>query len=159
MKAVLQRTSQASVTVANEVIGQIEHGLVILLCVEQNDRTAECDFLARKCTELRIFSDEQGKMNKSLLDVGGSVLLISQFTLAADWKKGRRPGFTRAAAPAEGKRLYEYFGQILRNAGINVQNGIFGADMAVSLINDGPVTLILEHQDAQALDTAGQAKQ
>lgn len=148
MKTVLQRCSKAQVVVDEKVVGAIGHGLLILLCVEQGDREEDCDFLARKCTELRIFSDEEGKMNRSLVDVNGSILVISQFTLAADWRKGRRPGFSRAAAPAEGERLYEYFSRKLENLGVKVERGIFGAHMEVSLCNDGPVTLILEYQSA-----------
>ena len=146
MKAVLQRATKAAVVVDREQVGSIGPGLVILICVEQLDSEAECDFLARKCADLRIFADDEGKMNKSLLDVKGAVLLISQFTLAADWKKGRRPGFTGAASPSEGKRLYEYFGKLLADLGIEVQYGIFGAHMEVSLTNDGPVTLILDYR-------------
>lgn len=152
MKAVLQRASRASVQVDGQITGEIPHGLVILLCVELNDTEEDCRFLARKCAELRIFSDENGKMNKSIVDVGGEVLLISQFTLAADWKKGRRPGFSRAAHPDEGKRLYEYFGRLLTDLAIPVKWGVFGAHMEVSLVNDGPVTLILDHQSAAQTD-------
>lgn len=148
MKAVLQRASRAQVEVNKEVVGKIEKGLVILLCVEQGDVEQDCDFIARKCCELRIFEDAEGKMNLSLLDVGGSILLISQFTLAAEWKKGRRPGFSKAASPAEGDRLYQYFASILRKMNVTVATGVFGAHMEVSLCNDGPVTLILDHQHA-----------
>lgn len=147
MKAVLQRVSKGSVSVDNSIVGAIGQGLVILLCVEHNDTEEEARFLSRKCTELRIFADDAGKMNRSLAEVGGSVLLISQFTLAADWKKGRRPGFTGAAAPQEANRLYEFFVKELENLGIKVERGIFGAHMDVSLVNDGPVTLILDHQN------------
>ncbi len=150
MKAVLQRCSKAQVVVDGEITGAINKGLTILLCVEQKDSEADCDFLARKSTELRIFPDDAGKMNLSLSEIGGSVLLISQFTLAADWKKGRRPGFTRAASPQEGERLYEYFASCLEKLGIKVEKGVFGAHMEVSLCNDGPVTLILDYQDRVA---------
>ncbi|MBX9569072.1 MAG: D-tyrosyl-tRNA(Tyr) deacylase [Candidatus Obscuribacterales bacterium] len=146
MKAVLQRASKAQVEVDKQVVGKINHGLVVLLCVEQGDGEADCDFIARKCCELRIFEDPDGKMNLSLQDVGGAILLISQFTLAADWKKGRRPGFTKAAHPSEGQRLYEYFAEVLQKLNVHVERGIFGAHMEVSLCNDGPVTLILDHQ-------------
>lgn len=148
MKAVLQRCSRAQVVVENKVLGAINLGLLILLCVEQGDTEKDCEFLARKSIELRIFADEDGKMNRALADVGGEILLISQFTLAADWKKGRRPGFTRAASPQEGQRLYEYFAGQLEKQGIKVERGVFGAHMEVSLCNDGPVTLILDHQTA-----------
>ena len=154
MKAVIQRASKANVVVEEKVVGKIDRGYVVLLCVEQGDSEAECDFIAKKCCELRIFADEAGKMNLSLIDVGGSVLLISQFTLAADWKKGRRPGFTKAAAPAEGDRLYQYFASVLEKAGVHVERGVFGAHMEVSLCNDGPVTLILEHKVSAVAEEA-----
>jgi D-aminoacyl-tRNA deacylase len=148
MKAVLQRVSEAQVTVQDQVVGRVEQGLLILLGVEQGDNEDDSSFLARKSAELRIFADEHGKMNRSLLDVQGSVLLVSQFTLSADWKKGRRPSFTRAAPPAEGERLYEHFARALQGLGVPVQKGIFGAMMQVALVNDGPVTLILDYQSA-----------
>jgi len=148
MKAVLQRVSQAQVTVDGETVGSIGIGLLILLGVEQCDCEKDGVYLASKLTDMRIFADENGKMNKSLLEVGGQVLLISQFTSMADWKKGRRPGFTKAAAPAEGQRLCEHFAQCLRDLNVPVELGIFGADMKVSLINDGPVTILMENQQA-----------
>jgi D-tyrosyl-tRNA(Tyr) deacylase len=155
MKAVLQRVSRASVAVEGQQIAAIGHGLLILICAEQNDADVDSTFLARKCAELRIFADEQGKMNKSIKEVEGSALVVSQFTLAADWRKGRRPSFIKAAPPAEGERLYLKFADELRAAGVPVQTGIFGADMDVELVNDGPVTLILDHQTAaEALPTA-----
>ncbi len=144
MKAVLQRVSEASVSVDGTVIGSVGCGLVILLGVEQGDCEQDSSFLAQKAAELRIFADEFGKMNLSVKDVGGGALVISQFTLIADWRKGRRPGFTRAAAPAEGERLYRHFADELRKLAVPVAMGVFGAHMAVSLVNDGPVTLILE---------------
>ncbi len=149
MKAVLQRCANARVVVDSKVVGSIDLGLLILLCVEQGDKEADCDYIARKSIELRIFADDDGKMNRSLTDVGGAVLLISQFTLAAEWKKGRRPGFSRAASPSEGERLYEYFASQLEKLSVRVERGIFGAHMEVSLCNDGPVTLILDHQFAR----------
>lgn len=148
MKAVLQRVSQAQVTVDGSVVGAIGLGLVILLGVEQGDCDQDSTYLSGKAVDLRIFADENGKMNKSLMEVGGSVLLISQFTLLADWRKGRRPGFTKAAAPAEGERLYLHFADCLRKLNVPVQLGVFGADMKVSLTNDGPVTIIMENQSA-----------
>ena len=148
MKAVLQRCSSAQVLVENEVVGAIKQGLMILLCVEQGDSEADADFLAKKSAELRIFPDGEGKMNLSVQDISGGILLISQFTLAAEWKKGRRPGFSRAASPQEGQRLYEYFAAQLEKQGINVERGVFGAHMEVSLCNNGPVTLILDYQAA-----------
>lgn len=152
MKAVLQRVSAASVTVDGSVIGRIgaeteqdgPHGLLVLLGVEQGDLEKDSIYLAQKTAELRIFADQEGKMNLSLLEVGGSVLVISQFTLIADWRKGRRPGFTRAAPPQEGERLYLHYVEQLRKAGLHVETGCFGADMKVALVNDGPVTLLLE---------------
>ena len=150
MKAVLQRASRASVTVNGEVISQFQSsrdhacGLLILLGVEQGDGEADSVYLATKAAELRIFEDENGKMNLALQEAGGQVIVVSQFTLLADLKKGRRPGFTQAAAPAEGERLYQHFCQELRNKGLTVGTGVFGADMKVSLVNDGPVTILLE---------------
>ncbi len=146
MKAVLQRVLKADVVVAGKEVGAIAHGLLILLGVEQGDDERDSSFLARKSVELRIFSDENGKMNRSVQDVGGSILVVSQFTLIADWRKGRRPSFIRASDAKEGQRLYEHFAQELRQLDVPVETGIFGADMQVSLLNDGPVTLILEHQ-------------
>lgn len=143
MRAVLQRVTQARVTVNGTVSGEIGPGLLILVCAMQGDGEAEADRLAAKIARLRIFKDEAGKMNRSVLDIGGAALVVSQFTLAADLR-GNRPGFSRAAAPQEGKRLYEYISGRLAAEGIGVANGIFGADMAVSLVNDGPVTIWLD---------------
>ena len=140
MRAVLQRVSRASVTVDGAVVGKIEAGLLILICAMQGDTEAEADKLAAKIAKLRIFKDDAGKMNLSVKDVGGAALIVSQFTLAADLR-GNRPGFSYAAAPDEGKRLYEYFSGRIAAEGIVVANGIFGADMDVSLNNDGPVTI------------------
>lgn len=148
MKAVLQRVSEASVSVDGRVTGSIERGLLVLLGVEQGDGEKESTYLAQKTAELRIFSDENGKMNLSLIDVGGSALVVSQFTLIADWRKGRRPGFTRAASPAEGERLYRHFVGELQKLGVSAQTGEFGAHMMVSLINDGPVTLLLDTRES-----------
>ncbi len=149
MKAVLQRVSRASVSVDGNVVGQIGHGLMILLGVDGGDTDADSTFLAKKCAELRIFADADGKMNLSVQEVKGSVLLISQFTLAADCRKGRRPSFVKAAAPSEGERLYQHFaGELTGQFGLPVERGVFGAHMVVSLDNDGPVTIILDHQFA-----------
>ncbi len=117
---------------------------MVLLGVEEGDLDKDSVYLAQKTADLRIFEDNDGKMNLSILDVGGSVLVISQFTLIADWRKGRRPGFSRAAAPKEGERLYQHYVQQLRAAGLHVETGSFGADMQVSIVNDGPFTLLLE---------------
>ena len=141
MIAVLQRVSEASVRVEGEVIGQIGHGLLVLLCAEQGDTDALAGKLLAKILKLRIFSDEAGKMNRSVQDVGGGLLVVSQFTLAADVSGGNRPSFTQAAAPDEGRRLYEYFVDQARAAHPVVQTGRFAADMKVSLLNDGPVTI------------------
>lgn len=144
MKAVIQRVSRSSVTVEDEVVGAIERGFMILLGVGRGDGKAQADWLANKIAGLRIFEDEQGKMNLSLLDVGGSALVVSQFTLYGDCKKGRRPSFIDAAAPDEADRLYRYFCDRLREAGVHVETGRFQTTMSVALTNEGPVTLILE---------------
>jgi D-tyrosyl-tRNA(Tyr) deacylase len=148
MKAVLQRVSKAQVVVEGQTVGSIGPGLMILLGVERGDEERDSVFLAKKCVEMRIFNDDAGKMNLSLKDIGGSALIISQFTLPAEWKKGRRPSFIRAAEPKEGERLYEHFMNGVRAQGIPVEKGVFGAHMEVSLTNDGPVTIILDHQFA-----------
>lgn len=143
MRAVLQRVSHASVTVDGTVTGEIGHGLLILICAMQGDTDAQARQMAAKIAKMRIFKDDSGKMNLSVRDMGGSALIVSQFTLAADLR-GNRPGFSTAAPPDEGRRLYELFSQAMRDEGIPVENGIFGADMAVSLVNDGPVTIWVE---------------
>jgi len=145
MKAVIQRVLNSSVTVDGKTAGEIEHGYTILLCVINGDSEKEADLLAGKIARLRIFCDKQGKMNLSITDVGGSALVISQFTLCADTKKGNRPSFTDSAEPSEANCLYEYFVGKLSECGIsNVQKGIFAADMKVNILNDGPVTIILD---------------
>jgi D-tyrosyl-tRNA(Tyr) deacylase len=144
MKAVIQRVTEASVVVDGEKVGEIGIGTVVLLAVETGDSERDADWLAKKIVELRIFSDTEGKMNLSLQDIGGSILAISQFTLAGSCDKGRRPSFVSAAAPDEGKRLYEQFVKKAAETGVPVATGIFQADMKVSLVNDGPVTFILE---------------
>jgi D-aminoacyl-tRNA deacylase len=138
---VLQRVSEACVRVDGEVIGQIGHGLLVLLCAEPGDTEAVVDKLLAKILKLRIFADEAGKMNRSVQDEGGGLLVVSQFTLAADVSGGNRPSFTQAAAPDEGRRLYEYFVEKALAAHPVVQTGRFAADMKVSLVNDGPVTI------------------
>jgi D-tyrosyl-tRNA(Tyr) deacylase len=143
MRALVQRTTRASVSVGGEVIGEIGHGLVVLVCAMRGDGDAESVRLARKVANLRIFRDEAGRMNRSVLDVGGAALVVSQFTLAAE-AKGNRPGFSTAAEPEEGRRLYERFAADLAAHGAPVATGAFGADMAVSLVNDGPVTIWLD---------------
>ncbi|MES0824584.1 D-aminoacyl-tRNA deacylase [Ruegeria sp. SCP11] len=144
MRAVLQRVSQASVSVDGEVIGQTGPGLMILVCAMQGDDEAKADQLAAKVSKLRIFKDDAGKMNRSVKDIEGSALVISQFTLAADTSRGNRPGFSEAAPPDRGEHLYMVFAQRLRDYGVPVETGQFGADMAVELVNDGPVTIWME---------------
>uniref|UniRef100_UPI003B515E25 D-aminoacyl-tRNA deacylase n=1 Tax=Roseovarius indicus TaxID=540747 RepID=UPI003B515E25 len=144
MRALLQRVAHASVRVEGEVIGETGPGLLILICAMQGDGEAQADQLAAKIAKLRIFPDEAGKMNLSVRDMGGAALVVSQFTLAADTSRGNRPGFSAAAPPAEGERLYEYFAGQLAAQGIPVQKGQFGADMKVELLNDGPVTIWME---------------
>lgn len=144
MKVVIQRSKTASVAVDGEITGQIEKGLVLLVGVTHGDGEEDAAFLADKVANLRIFEDESGKMNYSLLEAGGDILSISQFTLYGDCRKGRRPNFMNAARPEVAEGLYESFNERLREKGLNVQTGRFGAMMDVSLINDGPVTLIVE---------------
>lgn len=144
MKIVLQRVSEAKVEVEGEVVGEIGHGILILLGIAQNDTPAEIEWGVTKVRELRIFSDDDGKFNLSLEDVGGAALVVSQFTLLGDGQKGRRPSFISAAPPETAIPLYEMFVEKLREAGTTVQTGIFGAKMAVHLVNDGPVTILLE---------------
>lgn len=144
MRALIQRVAEASVTVESVVIGRIGPGLLILVCAMQGDTEAEARKLAAKIPKLRIFKDGAGKMNRSLADNGGAALVVSQFTLAADTSRGNRPGFSTAAAPDEGERLYDLFAADLAAQGIDVAKGRFGADMAVALINDGPVTIWME---------------
>ena len=146
MRAVLQRVSQASVAVAGQVVGQIGPGLLILICAMQGDTRAEADRMAAKIAKLRIFKDDQGKMNLAVKDAGNAALIVSQFTLAADLR-GNRPGFSTAAPPDLGRELYEYFTAQIAAQGITVANGIFGADMDVALHNDGPVTIWLDTRD------------
>jgi D-tyrosyl-tRNA(Tyr) deacylase len=141
--SVIQRVSRAHVEVAGATIGEIGPGLLVLVCAEQGDTEAQADKLLAKILKLRIFSDEAGKMNRSVQDTGGGLLLVSQFTLAADTSGGNRPSFTNAAGPAEGRRLYDYFVERARALHPVVQTGEFAADMKVHLINDGPVTIPL----------------
>ncbi|MEO0567592.1 MAG: D-aminoacyl-tRNA deacylase [Pseudomonadota bacterium] len=144
MRALLQRVSEAQVSVAGEVVGRTGQGLLILVCAMQSDTDEAARKMASKVAKLRIFKDEAGKMNRSIIDIQGSALVVSQFTLAADTSRGNRPGFSDAAPPEEGKRLYHLFADALAVQGIVVETGVFGADMAVSLINDGPVTIWLD---------------
>lgn len=147
MRALLQRTTAASVRVAGEVVGEIDRGLVILVGIGPGDTEATADQMAQKSAELRLFRDDAGRTNRSLLDTGGGALVISQFTLYADTRRGRRPGFTGAAPPDDAERLYERFADALRELGVTVATGRFGAEMAVELVNDGPFTIWLDSAD------------
>jgi len=147
MKAILQRVTSASVEVDGTIVGQIGTGLLVFMGVAKGDGEADCHSLVEKLLTFRIFSDEQGKMNRSLVDIGGSVLLVSQFTLLGRTTNGRRPSFDDAAPPDEAKRLYEQVVADLRTAGTSVQTGIFAAHMRVALVNDGPVTFALDSRD------------
>lgn len=144
MRALLQLVSSASVAVAGNPVGEIGSGLLILICAMRGDTDATVEKLATKVAKLRLFKDDAGKMNLSLLQTGGAALVVSQFTLAADTARGNRPGFSGAAKPQEADRLYQHFGKCLQSLGIQVAWGQFGADMAVSLVNDGPVTIWLD---------------
>jgi len=162
MKAVIQRVLSATVTVAGELVGetlnpesQKTHGLLILLGVALGDTEEDSKFLAKKIALMRIFEDENRKMNKSVIDVAGSILVVSQFTLLADWQKGRRPSFTKAAPPREAEELYRHFANELTILGLPVQTGQFGASMSVCLTNYGPVTLILDSKEAAFGSTEG----
>ncbi|PCJ56036.1 MAG: D-tyrosyl-tRNA(Tyr) deacylase [Candidatus Hydrogenedentota bacterium] len=144
MRAVLQRVTESSVTVDNEVVGQIDAGLMVLLGVEVDDTESDADWIADKIPKLRIFNDDDGNFNRSLIDTNGAILLISQFTLHGDCRKGRRPSFIKAARPEIAIPLYERVIEHLQANGIQVETGVFGAHMDVHLINDGPVTLIID---------------
>ena len=144
MRALLQRVTEATVKVDGENIGSCRNGLLILLGVCNGDTRSEAAFLAEKCLNLRMFADDEGKMNRSLLDIQGGILVISQFTLYADTRRGRRPSFVDAAVPEVSQPLYEYFVECLRSGRVAVETGCFGAEMQVSLVNDGPVTILLE---------------
>jgi D-tyrosyl-tRNA(Tyr) deacylase len=144
MKVVLQRSKRAAVTVDSEVTGEIDKGLMLLVGVTHDDTEKDADYLAEKIINLRIFEDEQQKLNLSLKDTEGSILSISQFTLYGDTKKGRRPNFMQAAKPEQAKEIYDYFNDKLKSLGVNVQTGVFGAMMDVTFTNDGPVTLLLD---------------
>ena len=146
MKVVIQRSKNASVSVDNKIINQIDHGFVILVGFTQEDNSLDIDYIVKKITNLRIFDDENGIMNKSIIDVGGSILSISQFTLYADTKKGNRPSYIKALNGSEAIKLYDEFNSKL-NEFVNTLPGVFGADMKVSLINDGPVTIIIDSKE------------
>lgn len=144
MKSVIQRVKEASVTIDQSIYSSIKEGIVALYCVEKGDTEEKLNWMAEKITSLRIFEDENGKMNRSIKDIEGELLVVSQFTLASDCKKGTRPSFDNAEAPQKAKEMYEQFVKKLENNDITVKTGVFAADMAISLVNDGPVTFVLE---------------
>ena len=144
MKIVIQRVSCASVRVERVIVGQIQQGLMLLVGVEEGDDKSDAEWLAKKILDLRIFSDSEGKMNLSVKDISGDVLCISQFTLLAEYKKGNRPSFIKAARPEMAVDLFEYFKELIKNSGLKVESGIFGADMKVELLNNGPVTIVMD---------------
>ncbi len=150
MRAVIQRVSHASCTVEGQITGQIDAGFLVLLGVEENDTTEDAVWLAQKIANMRIFSDEAGQMNRSLADISGRILLISQFTLFAQTKKGNRPGFIRAARPEKAIPLYEFMqAELEKLTGTKIETGIFGADMKIRLLNDGPVTILIDTQNKE----------
>ena len=144
MKAVIQRVSEANVKVDGEIVGEISHGLLLLIGIDEEDEKADADWLVQKILNLRIFGDEDGKLNLSVLDITGEILCISQFTLIADYKKGNRPSFIKAAKPDRAIPLFEYFKTQIAQSNLKIESGIFGADMKVSLLNDGPVTIVMD---------------
>lgn len=144
MKIVVQRVKEASVKVEGKIVGEVSEGLMLLIGVDETDETNDADWLIKKIIDLRIFSDENGKMNLSVKDISGEILCISQFTLISDYKKGNRPSYIKAAKPEKAIPLFEYFKQEIKKSGLKIESGIFGADMKVSLLNDGPVTLVLD---------------
>ena len=141
---VIQRVTSARVEVVGEIAGEIGHGLAVLACAMKSDAGRDVEPVARKLVNLRVFRDDSGKMNRSVRDVGGAILLVSQFTLAADVSRGNRPGFSAAAPPDQGKSLIDELADAVRTAGVPVERGVFGAEMAVSLVNDGPVTIWMD---------------
>jgi D-tyrosyl-tRNA(Tyr) deacylase len=149
VRAVVQRVAEASCRVDGEIVGAIGPGLVVLLGVGTGDREADADQLADKVLHLRVFSDEAGQMNRSVIDVSGGLLVVSQFTLLGDVRKGRRPSFTGAASPEMAEPMVEHFAEALRQTGIHTETGVFAATMEVELVNDGPVTLVLEVRDGR----------
>ena len=144
MRVVLQRVAHASVTVDGEIIGKIQRGFLLLVGVTHDDAMEDMEYLVRKIVQMRIFEDEEGKLNRSIQDIGGEILLVSQFTLYADTKKGNRPSFSKAAPGDVALEMFEQFNGLLRDTGIPVETGQFGADMKVELLNDGPVTILLD---------------
>ncbi|MEK6407454.1 MAG: D-aminoacyl-tRNA deacylase [Acidobacteriota bacterium] len=144
MRAVVQRVTDARVEVGGEIVGEIGAGLLVLLGVARDDTSDDADYLAEKITNLRIFDDDEGKMNRSLLETAGAMLVVSQFTLYGDVRRGRRPSYSDAAEPEKANELYEYFVERVRSFGVKVETGVFQATMKVSLVNDGPVTMLLD---------------
>lgn len=144
MRVVIQRVSEASVTVDNAIVGSINRGYMLLIGIDENDETQDADWLVQKILNLRVFGDEEGKLNHSVMDIQGEILCVSQFTLIADYKKGNRPSFIKAAKPDKAIPLFEYFKKEISKSGLKVESGIFGADMKVALINDGPVTILMD---------------
>lgn len=144
MKAVIQRVSEASVKVEGDIVGEISNGLLLLIGIDEEDEKADADWLTQKILNLRIFGDADGKLNLSVLDISGEILCISQFTLIADYKKGNRPSFIKAAKPDKAIPLFEYFKTEIAKSNLKIESGIFGADMKVSLLNDGPVTIVMD---------------
>ena len=144
MKAVIQRVSEASVKVDGKTVGKIGKGMMLLIGIDDNDQKADADWLIQKILNLRIFGDENEKLNLSVKDISGEILCISQFTLIADYKKGNRPSFIKAAKPEKAIPLFEYFKEEMAKSGLKTESGIFGADMKVSLLNDGPVTIVMD---------------
>jgi D-tyrosyl-tRNA(Tyr) deacylase len=147
MRALIQRVSQANVKIDEKIISEIKQGLLVLVCAMADDTENEAEQMASKISKIRIFNDENGKMNKSIKDINGEALVVSQFTLAADTSRGNRPGFSYAAHPEKGEKLYEYFTTKLQDMDISCKMGVFGGDMEVSLINDGPTTIWLDNKD------------
>ena len=144
MRVVIQRVSEASVKVNNQIVGEIGKGLMLLIGVDESDENSDADWLVKKILDVRVFSDDEGKMNHSVKDINGEILCISQFTLISDYKKGNRPSYIKAARPDKAIPLFEYFKDEMKKSGLKTESGIFGADMKVSLINDGPVTLVFD---------------
>lgn len=148
MRIVIQRVREASVKINNEIVGEIQQGLLVLLGIEHVDSELDADYLIQKLIHLRIFGDDEGKMNLSVSDISGDLLIVSQFTLFADTKKGNRPSFIRSARPEQARPLYEYFlSQLKKSFSGKIENGVFGANMQVELFNDGPVTIIMDSKD------------
>ncbi len=149
MRVVIQRVSEASVKVNNQIVGEIGKGLMLLIGVDESDENSDADWLVKKILDVRVFSDDEGKMNHSVKDINGEILCISQFTLISDYKKGNRPSYIKAARPEKAIPLFEYFKDEMKKSGLKTESGIFGADMKVSLINDGPVTLVFDSKTKQ----------